>query len=139
MKSIDQNKFSLGLSEAFNTEPETHMDRVLQYNTELRNVLEKHVPEKSKYIRNTHQEPWFNNNIKSKIVLRRKKERIWKRDQTPPAWNDFCIQHWQVANIIKEAQHNYYKKTIKEHKNDYKTILILQMDYFSGNKNLFYH
>ena len=40
MKSIDQNKFSHDLSEAFTTEPESHMDRVLQYNTELRNVLE---------------------------------------------------------------------------------------------------
>ena len=29
MKSIDQNKFSLDLSEAFNTEPESHMDGVL--------------------------------------------------------------------------------------------------------------
>ena len=34
MKSIDQNKFSHDFSEAFNTEPESHMDRVLQYNTE---------------------------------------------------------------------------------------------------------
>ena len=89
MKSIDQNEFSLNLSEAFNTEPQSHMDRVLHYNTELRNVLEKHAPEKSKYIRNTHQQPWFNDNIKSEIVLRRKKERIWKRDKTPQAWNDF--------------------------------------------------
>ena len=88
MKSIDQNKFSLNLSEVFNTEPESHMDRVLQYNTELRNVLQKHAPEKSKYIRNTHQQLWFNDNIKSEIVLRRKKESIWKRDQTPEAWNE---------------------------------------------------
>ena len=96
MKSIDQNKFSHDLSEAFNTEPESHMDRVLQYKTELRNVLEKHAPEKSKYIRNTHQQPWFSDNIKLEIVLRRKKERIWKRDQMrgliPFPWNDFYIQ-----------------------------------------------
>ena len=122
MKSIDQNKFSHDLSEAFTTEPESHMDRVLQYNTELRNVLEKHASEKSKYRRNTHQQPWFNDDIKLEIVLRRKKERTWKRDQTPQAWNDFYIQHRQVANIIKEAQCNHYKQIIKEHKHDYKTI-----------------
>ena len=80
IKSIDHNTFSLDLSEAFNTEPEPHMDRVLQYNTELRNVLQKHAPEKSKYIRDTHQEPWFSDEIKVEIVLRRKMKRIWKRD-----------------------------------------------------------
>ena len=49
-------------------------------------------------------------------------ERIWKRDKTPQAWNDFYIQCRQVANIIKEAQCNHYKQIIKEHKPDYKTI-----------------
>ena len=122
MKSINHNTLSIDLSEAFNTEPELHMDRVLQYNTELRNVLEKHAPEKSKYIRDTHQQPWFSDDIKVEIVLRRKKERIWKRDKTPRAWNGFYIQCRQVANIIKEAQCNHYKQIIKEHKHDYKTI-----------------
>ena len=122
MKSIYHNTFSLDLSEAFNTEPESHMDRVLQYNTELRNVLEKHVSKKSKYIRDTNQQPWFSDNIKVEIVLKRKMERIWKRDKTPQAWNDIYIQHRQVANIIKEVQCNHYKQIIKEHKHDYNTI-----------------
>ena len=121
LKSIDQNKLNQDLAEAFNTEPESHMDRVLQYNTELRNVMEKHAPEKSKYIRNTHQEPWFNDNIKSEIVLRRE-DRIWRRNQTLQTWDDFYTQCRQVANSIKEAQCNHYKQIIKEHKHDYKTI-----------------
>ena len=67
-------------------------------------------------------------------------ERIWKRDQDPQAWNDFYVQCIQVANIIKEAQHNHYKQIIKEHKHDYKIIFnTAQMEYFLGNKNLFYH
>ena len=122
MKSIDHNTFSLDLSKAFNTEPEPHTDRVLQYNTELRNVLQKHAPKKSKYIRDTHQQLWFSDEIKVEIVLRRKMERIWKRDKTPQAWKDFYIQCRQVANITKEAQCNHYKQIIKEHKHDYKTI-----------------
>ena len=72
MKSIHHNTFSLDLPEAFNTEQESHTDRVLQYNTELRNVLEKHAPEKSKYIRDMHQQSWFNDDIKVELVLRRK-------------------------------------------------------------------
>ena len=54
IKSIDLNAFSLYLSEAFNTQPEPHMDIVSQYNTELRNALQKYTPMKSKFIRDTH-------------------------------------------------------------------------------------
>ena len=68
------------MSEAFNIEQKSHVDRVKQNNTELRNVFEKHALEKSKYIRNTHQQPWFNENIKSEIVLRREKDVIWKSE-----------------------------------------------------------
>ena len=122
IKPINQNAFNLHLSEAFKNQPETHIDRVLQYNRELRKVLQKHAPEKSKFIRDTHQQPWFSDEIKREIVLRRKMERIWIREKTAQAWNDFYTQHRQVANIIKEAQCNHYKLIIKEHKYDYKTI-----------------
>ena len=121
IKSINHNTFSLDLSESFNTEPEPHIDRVLQYDTELKNVLQKHAPEKSKYTRDTHQQPWFSDEIKVEIVLRRKMERIWERDKTPQAWTDFYTQCRQVANI-KEAQCNHYKQIIKEYKHNYKTI-----------------
>ena len=100
------------------TNPEPHMDRVLQDNRELRKVLQKHAPKKSKFIRDTHQQPWFSDEIKGEIVLRRKMERIWKREKTPQAWKDFYTQCRQVANITKEAQHNHYKQIIKEHKYD---------------------
>ena len=103
IKSINHNAFSLHLSEAFNNQPEPHMDRVLQYNRELRKVLQKHTPKKSKFIRDTHKQPWFSDEIKGEIVPRRKMERIWKREKTPQAWKDFYTQHRQVANIIKEA------------------------------------
>ena len=122
VKSIDHNTFNLHLSEAFKNQPESHIDRVLQYNRELRKVLQKHAPEKSKFIRHTHQQLWFSDEIKGEIVLRRKMERIWIREKTPQAWKDFYTQCRQVANIIKEAQHNHYKHIIKEHKYDYKTI-----------------
>ena len=104
LKSIDQSKFSLDLSEAFNMEFKSHVDRMKQYNIELRNVLQKHAMEKCKYIRNTHKQPWFNDKIKSEIVLRKKKERIWKSEQTPHAWNAFYQKCQHVANLIKEAQ-----------------------------------
>ena len=114
LKSFDQSQFSLDLFEAFNIDPKSHVDWVEQYNTELRNVLDKHTPEKSKYIRNTHQQPCFNEHIKSVVVFKGKKERIWKIEQTPYAWNAFYQQHQHVVNIIKEVQCNHFEQIIQE-------------------------
>ena len=44
LKSIDQSQFSLDLFEASSIEPESHVDKVQQYNKELRNVLDKYAP-----------------------------------------------------------------------------------------------
>ena len=66
IKSIDQNAFNLHLSEAFKNQPETHNDIVLQYNKELSKALQKHAPEESKFIRDTHQQPWFSDEIKKR-------------------------------------------------------------------------
>ena len=63
IKSIDQNAFNLHLYGAFKNQPETH-NIVSPYNKELSKALQKHAPEKSKFIRDTHQQPWFSDEIK---------------------------------------------------------------------------
>ena len=49
-------------------------DKVEGYNIELKGVLDKHAPEKTKIVKITHQNPWFNDKIKEEIRVRRKKE-----------------------------------------------------------------
>ena len=139
IKSINHNTFSLDMSEAFNTEPEPHMDRVLQYNTELKNVLQKHAPKKSKYIRDTLQQPWFSDEIKVEIVQRRKMERILKRTRPLKHGLIFIssIDRWETslgkhnAITINRLEKNTSMTT--------KLFLTLPMDYFLGNNNLLYH
>ena len=75
-----------------------------------------------KKIRDRHRQPWFNDRIKNKIILRRKKERIQLKDQSEYSLNALYIQHRQVENIIKTAQCQYYKEIIHENCNDYKAI-----------------
>ena len=97
-------------------------DQVKQCSTKLHEVLDKHALIIEKKVRDSHHQPWFNDKIKSEIVLRRKKERIWLQDQSVYSWNAFCVQCRHVANIIKTAQCYYYKEIIHENCNDYKAI-----------------
>ena len=82
----------------------------------------KEIPPPGYKIMDSHHQPWFNDRIKNKIVLRWKQERIWLKDQSEYSLNAFYIQHRHVANIIKTAQHQYYKEIIHENHNDYKAF-----------------
>ena len=66
----------MDLRDCLENQPEQLDDQVKQYNTKLHEVLDKHAPIIEKKIRDSHHQPWFNDKIKSKIVLKRKKERI---------------------------------------------------------------
>ena len=44
------------------------------YNVKLSEVLDNHAPQKTKTVRISHHQPWFNDFIKEQIVLRRKKK-----------------------------------------------------------------
>ena len=45
------------------------------YNVKLSEVLGNHAPQKTKTVKISHHQPWFNDFIKEQIVLRRKKEK----------------------------------------------------------------
>ena len=51
---------------------------VQNYNSTLRQLLDKHAPVKSKIAKKNREQPWFNEQIKSDIILRQKKERNGK-------------------------------------------------------------
>ena len=107
LKNINSAQLNMDLRDCLEDQLEQLDDQVDQYNTKLCEVLDKHVPIIEKKIRDSHHQPWFNDRIKSKIILRRKKERIWLKDQSEYSLNAFYIQCRHVANIIKTAQCNY--------------------------------
>ena len=76
---------------------------------------------KEKRISDSHHEPWFNDKIKSEIVLRRKKEKNLVTRSIRKLMEHLCPSR-HVANIIKMAQWNYYKEIIHENYNNYKAI-----------------
>ena len=124
LKGINTTKFNKDIMDAFLfwDQPSSLSDHVQSYNTILLDALDKHAPEKTKCIRDTHHQPWFNDQIKAEIILHHKKVRIWQSEQMEYAWRAFYNQRRFVANIIKTAQMSYYKNIISENKHDFKAI-----------------
>ena len=124
LKGINTIEFNKDIMDAFLSwdQPSSLSDHVQSHNTILSDVLDKHAPEKTKHIHDTHHQPWFDDQIKAEIILHCKKERIWQSEQTEYAWRAFYNQRRFVANIIKTAQMSYYKNIISENKHDFKAI-----------------
>ena len=122
LKNINSTQLHLDLRACLEDQPGELDDQVDQYNTKLWEVLDKHAPVIETKIRDSHHQPWFNDKIKNEIILRRKKERIWLKEQSEYTLNAFYTQWRHVANIIKTKQHQYYKEIIQENCNGYKAI-----------------
>ena len=122
-RNLDRNQVRQDLIDGFSEKSPSMMDdMVQQYNDTIITALDKQIPEKTKLVRDTHHQPWFDDKIKKEIILRCKRERDWIRDQSEYSWRAFYNQHRYVSNIIKTAQKNYLKGKIEENKNDYKAI-----------------
>ena len=55
---------------------------VTSYNSNLREILDKHAPLKSHRLCPCHSQTWFTNRIKDEIRVRQVKEHMWKNDPT---------------------------------------------------------
>ena len=82
-------------------------------------------------LRILHNQPWFSDKIRQKIIICRHKENTWRKDSTEYNLNAFYNQQCFVSNIIKTAKRDYYIKAIHDNRLDYKKI------FFTANKLLY--
>ena len=83
------------------------------YNVKLSEVLDNCAPQKTKTVKTSHCQPWFNDSIKEKNVLRRKKEKTFRLDPTDYNYQAFYYQCRYVSNITKHAKKQCYLGSIK--------------------------
>ena len=88
------------------------------YNQNLAEILDIHAPLKSKTLKITHIQPWFNDKIKREILLRRRLEWRWLQDPTQYNLQSFYYQRRHIANIIKTAQKHHNNEKIAENSHD---------------------
>ena len=102
LKKIDKSKFATDILQHFRLAeaPNNLSDMLDHYNKTLTGLLDTHTPVKEKSIKRTHNEPWFNDNIKCEIALCRKKEKSYIRDPTHYNFQAFYNQHQFVSNLI---------------------------------------
>ena len=124
IKAIDLEAFKQDLELALSNQHQGNINEAVNfYNDKVKHILDTHAPEKTKVVKRSHNQPWFNDTIKQEIILRRHKERIFWIIPCPYTLNAFYQQWWFVNNIIKTAQRNFYINQLAEHHSDSKKIL----------------
>ena len=92
------------------------------YNQILAEILDIHAPLKSKTLKITHIQPWFNDKIKTEILLRRRLEWRWLQNPTQYHLQSFYYQRRHITNTIKPAQKHHYNEKIAEKSHDPKAL-----------------
>ena len=81
LKNIDHSKIDQDLSDIVQQSTHLHnpsLDELVSFcNDKLMQLLNQHAPLKTKLLRISHLQPWFNEKIKVEIILRRHKEQAF--------------------------------------------------------------
>ena len=122
MKNINQEKISLDLG-SITLEGQDLAALVSEYNTKLLNILDTHAPLKERAIRKCHSQPWFDDQVKMEIRLRRMKEWRWKSDPNEYNYITFYNQQRYITELIKSKKKSFYVTKIQQNANNPKEFL----------------
>ena len=68
-------------------------DKIKKLNSELRRVLNKLAPQKTRRITLHLSNPWFTEGVRNQKKKMRKCERCWRKYQLPMQWEAFKSEH----------------------------------------------
>ena len=110
--NIDSLKHDLYSSMICVDTPEGLEELTECYKTSLADTFNTHAPLKFKKVTIRPRLPWFNNEIKSAIRLRRVAERKWRRTNNACDLLNYKIHRNKVTSIMNKARCEFYKEFI---------------------------
>ena len=126
LKQIDNSAFSTDLKDITNTLLKININQLVgDYNREMRQLLDRHAPIKSKTIVVRPLIPWFDDELKSLKSQRRKAELIWRRDINHETLLSFHRARNKYINALNTKQTYHLSHLILEAKGDSKKLFAL--------------
>ena len=124
LNQIDFDKFNSDLCEEF--KGFDHLcdinNLTASYNSTLRELLDKHAPERTKVIalRNKHQ--GFSLDIRTKKKKRRQLERRWRRSKSAFDREEFVKQKEKVKKMLEDSNTEFYSNLVMENSGNSKRL-----------------
>ena len=87
--------------------------QVEMYNTSIREVLDKHCPEKTRSQKLINNPKWYNDDVRDARRERRRTERRWRKIRLNEDRDKFIAQNNKVTELIKNVKRSYFKETLE--------------------------
>ena len=89
-------------------------ERISQYNSSIRELVEKYYPTKTKQIKVVPHAPWFDSEYKNLRALRRKAEKKSKKTKSPADKEAFVKLRKETTQMALKKQKDFYERKISE-------------------------
>ena len=83
------------------------------YNTSIREVLDKHCPEKTRSQKLINNPMWYNDDVRDARRERRRTERRWRKIRLNEDRDKFIAQNNKATKLIKNDKTSYFKETLE--------------------------
>lgn len=121
-KSLDINQFQQDVAKINFPTNYSVSDLTIFYNNKLHDLLEKHVPLKSKTITLRAQAEWFNNELLQVKRKKRKLERKYRLTNTSEDARRFKEHSEYYSQLLATTRHDYYTNKIESNSRDQKAL-----------------
>ena len=92
------------------------------YDTELRDILDRLAPIKTRTITIRPESEWYNSEIRAAKQQRRQAERLWRKTGLTVHREIFMEKRMDVNTLIGKSKVEHYKTLISEHQGDIKHL-----------------
>lgn len=92
------------------------------YNSTLREILDKHAPEKTRTVPSRPRAEWYTDQIRQAKQQRRQYERLWRRTKLTIHREMLLDMKKKVNSMISEAKTAYFKTLILDNKGDQRKL-----------------
>ena len=109
--------FSNDLQTVLATAPLNNLSEIIEYyNNALRQVLDKHAPQKSKVVTIRPAAPWYSKDIAACKKLRRKLQRRWRKTKCPYDYNAYAVQSKRMRLLLSSSKADYCATVIDQNR-----------------------
>ena len=128
LKDINIDDFRKDITELLPSSKNLSLtDAVHCYNACMKELLDKHAPEKTKIITIREHSQWYNDQITTEKQIRRQKERKWRTSRTSESHTAYQEQKNKVNHVMNGAKTDHYSGEILSHPKD-QSFLFRMMD-----------
>ena len=120
--NLDSFRNEIFESSLIQEQPTDLVSLVEQYDSVLRSLMDKHAPQKQRWITLRPAAPWYMPEVTEQKNIRRRLERRWRSSRLQSDRHRYVVQCGVVTRLIESLKSAHYTSIINEHSSDQKVL-----------------